>query len=66
MTYTTSFTHFERASNAIDEVFPAVFLRVVQSGAFHFRSHSRDDVFHFVVGKQIWNFTGRQQVIDQH
>lgn len=53
------FTYLKSSTNAIDEILPAVLLGIVQSDAFHFRSHGTDNVLHFVIWEQIRNFSGR-------
>ena len=48
----------------VDEELPTVFPSVHDPRAFGFIPHLVDDVLNFVVGKEIWNLSRRQKIVD--
>ena len=58
--------HLELSPHTIDEEGPAVLLSVLDSCPFHFISDPVDDIFQFIVCKEVRDFSGSQQVVDDH
>ena len=58
--------YLELFSHAVDEEPPAVLARVLQAHAFDLVPDAVDHVLDLVVGQQIGDLAGRQQIVNQH